>query len=122
MSTEQDERAWQRHVDSAEGNLRTRNDWVCRELFFAGRASAKAEQGPRPWDEGGRDDYYSKLPGDARLVAGLPPLAEHAPGQPSAEELIARIKQELDPNGYNDLSAGAQIVLSELARRLGVKP
>lgn len=31
-----------------------------------------------PWDEGGRDAYFSKLPGDARLVAGLDPIASLA--------------------------------------------
>jgi len=49
-----------------------------REWLAAERVRmARAAKNERPWDEGGRDDYYSKLPGDDRLVAGLPPLPEH---------------------------------------------
>lgn len=70
-------------------------------------ASAKAEQAPRPWDEGGRDDYYSKLPGDARLVAGLNPLTE------GATALRNRIQSARERLASDDL-LGLNIALNDI--------
>ncbi len=64
------------------------------------RATEEAEAKSLPWDEGGRDQYFTKLPGDARLVAGLPPIdADDA--KECAElmqEILLGIKQGFDPS------------------------
>lgn len=51
----------------------------------------------KPWDEGGRDEYFSKFPGDERLVAGLPP--ERDPTIIRAAEGVT-----LEPGEYEPVS------------------
>lgn len=55
--------------------------WVFNGGYPLGFMWAARRVETRPWDEGGRDEYFSKLPGDARLVAGLDP----EPAQPTGE-------------------------------------